>query len=604
MRTKEIHANMLLYPVKPLLNTLLFFAQCKLSNFDCSAFMYSLLIPCTKDDLIIFFRKHHQMAQVCFERSNLRKALRFVPRHAVGARNVADVLRITLEDRLPNSFSIFANTIATYFINGFSQDIQNKCLKYLMKCFNTHPPFQFEEALLSGSWSEGLSMYQVASDTPKLSDMNFMCILKSISFSEEDQARDNLTVYEDTPFVNAYIMTPELLKMWENFLEDSAEEDTTRRQLSSRKLKAMLYENDKKIGNVFDRASARCKTIGDGPSLELKMELQDFDLNEFAESLVNVMLYKMMASSEIILCIRCDGWPRCALEWLSRDRLWPNKNLVEKICQEGFHIVPKSSPEGNFRLSFSNAETTLIENLTPLQHQVIRAFKAVIKYHQSNWSSDIKDIICTYHLKTIAFWHVEKTTQDSWTEDNFDSHLLSLIEEFAEALSKRNLPMYFLPKYNLLENAQNVEEMKKIPNKVAELSKNIPAITTAVIRAANANRSYFILSDTLCAWGGYMNRHLPFLKVENVQDGMRDEKEAKTGSENKLGIKDESTVQDDWSLKKKLEIRFQEFDELVRKLEWKEVMIDKSASLMNIANNLYCCIKQLEREHETFITLD
>ena len=101
-----------------------------------------------------------------------------------------------------------------------------------------------------------------------------------------------------------------------------------------------------------------------------------------------------------------------------------------------------------------------------------------------------------------------------------------------------------------------------------------------------------------------MNRHLPFLKVENVQDGMRDEKEAKTGSENKLGIKDESTVQDDWSLKKKLEIRFQEFDELVRKLEWKEVMIDKSASLMNIANNLYCCIKQLEREHETFITLD
>ena len=89
-------------------------------------------------------------------------------------------------------------------------------------------------------------------------------------------------------------------------------------------------------------------------------------------------------------------------------------------------------------LRVSNAETTFIENLTPLQHKVIRAFKAVIKYHHSNWSPNIKDIICTYHLKTIAFWHVEKTTQDSWTEDNAVSHLLSLMEEFAEASVKES----------------------------------------------------------------------------------------------------------------------------------------------------------------------
>ena len=129
--------------------------------------------------------------------------------------------------------------------------------------------------------------------------------------------------------------------------------------------------------------------------------------------------------------------------------------------------------------------------------------------------------------------------------------------------------------------------MKKISSKVAELSKNIPAITTAIVRIANAKRGYFILSDTLCALGGYMNRHLPFLKVDNFQDGMRDEKEAKTGSENKLGIKNESTVQEEWSLIKKLEIRFKEFNELERKLEWKAEMTDKSASFMDIANNYF-----------------
>ena len=198
------------------------------------------------------------------------------------------------------------------------------------------------------------------------------------------------------------------------------------------------------------------------------------------------------------MSIRCDRWPRCAWEWLTRTRHWPDKNLVQKICQEGFHIVPKSSPEGDFRLSFSSAETTLIENLTPLQHKVIRAFKAVIKYHQSNWSPNIKDIICTYHLKTIAFWHVEKTTQDSWTEDVV-SHLLLLIEEFAKALRNGNRPMYFLPKYNLLEKVENCEEMKKISDKVAELSKDIPAITTAINRLANTTLGYVVLSNVCCA---------------------------------------------------------------------------------------------------------
>ena len=221
--------------------------------------------------------------------------------------------------------------------------------------------------------------------------------------------------------------------------------------------------------------------MGDGPSLELTREIP----------LPHGMPVKKVSwFADIIISIRCDGWPHCAWEWPQRDRLWPDKNLVQKICQDGFYIVPKSSLEGNFRLSFSNAETTLIENLTPLQHKVIRAFKAVIKYHQSNWSPNIKDIICTYHLKTIAFWHVEKTTQDSWTEDNVVSHLLLLIEEIAEALKKGNLPMNFLPKYNLLGKVENSEEMKKISDKVVELSKDIHAITTAVKKVANATDAH------------------------------------------------------------------------------------------------------------------
>jgi hypothetical protein len=70
--------------------------------------------------------------------------------------------------------------------------------------------------------------------------------------------------------------------------------------------------------------------------------------------------------------------------------MWPDNDLVTKIAQNGFHIVPKCSTEGDFRLSFSFAETTLITHLSSLQHKVVRYFKAVVIYNQSSWSPGIK----------------------------------------------------------------------------------------------------------------------------------------------------------------------------------------------------------------------
>ena len=498
------------------------------------------------------------MAQISFGQNDLRKALLRVPRPAVGARNMYDMLKITCVNMLPSFCTRHAifQLLGKELISCLAQQVQVKSHRHLRKCFNKHPPFQFDEALLSGSWSEGLTMHQVQFDThAELSDIDFMCILKNISFSEEDQACDNLTVKEDTPFVNAYIAKPELLKMWEDFLEDPST-DKIKRQLSSRKLKAMMHENYKKMGGSLPQPFVKWKTIGDGPAFELKREIPKFDPVDPFDYIEYTMLNKMIASRDIILSIRCDGWPRCAWEWLTRTRHWPDENLVQKICQEGFHIVPKTSSEGDFRLSFSSAETTLIENLTPLQHKVIRAFKAVIKYHQSNWSPNIKDIICTYHLKTIAFWHIEKTTQDSWTEDNVVSHLLSLIEEFAEALRNGDLPMYFLPKYNLLGKVENCEEMKTISDKVAELSKDIPAITTAINRVANTTPAYIVLSDVCYA-------------VEIMESGLKG------------------------------------FDESVTNVELSKEKKDLLKLFMNSADdNLFYCSKKLKNQNEKFITLD
>lgn len=83
-------------------------------------------------------------------------------------------------------------------------------------------------------------------------------------------------------------------------------------------------------------------------------------------------------------------------------------------------------------------------------------------------------MIKTYHLKTIAFWYFEKTAPDSFT------HLILLLQELAEAMLKREHPIYFMPKVNLLEGVTNDEETMDLFEKVNQLSTNCAAITKTV----------------------------------------------------------------------------------------------------------------------------
>ena len=106
--------------------------------------------------------------------------------------------------------------------------------------------------------------------------------------------------------------------------------------------------------------------------------LEDFSFVDFEP-------LRIVSSSDIVSCIFCEGWPSCAREWITRDRLWPDAESVKSITHGGFHIVPKSSPDGDFRLSFTGAETMLIKTLTPLKYKVMKAFKAVVKLGRLLW---------------------------------------------------------------------------------------------------------------------------------------------------------------------------------------------------------------------------
>ena len=92
-------------------------------------------------------------------------------------------------------------------------------------------------------------------------------------------------------------------------------------------------------------------------------------------------------------------------------------------------------------------------------------------------------------MSRIAFWHFEKTSQESWNEETLVHHLVTLLEELAEALKIQHLPMYFMPKVNLFENTDKPDVTLNLVEKVLALSTNYIAMSEAL------NNNLFIKTD-------------------------------------------------------------------------------------------------------------
>ena len=426
----------------------------------------------------------------------------------VGVKSVADLWTSLTAQQEKAAWATLYTELDNYFHFSKRQIERRFSFKNnLESYFDKEPPFQVSETFLSGSWAEGLFLYD-ENTSMEPPDMDFMCVMKDISFSQEDQVQGCLLLREDTPFVNAFITHEDKQKMWSDYLSEEVEMVKTHR-LSSRKLKEKLQKNCEYIGKLYwctdnSFGEEKREKVTEGAAITIikpkpakcftdcfregfstmGQPLNNTTFSNICESAVmavNDIYYKIAPSTDIVLCISCEGWPACAREWITRKRIWPDIQSVEKITQRGFHIVPKSSPDGDFRLSFSCAETMLIEALSPLQHKVMRAFKAVVKYHQNTWSPNLKKIISSYHLKTIAFWHFERTSPEIWTEETLVHHLVTLLEELAEALRTQTLPMYFMPKVNIIKHTDDPENFLELVGNILQISTNLPAISEAVI---------------------------------------------------------------------------------------------------------------------------
>ena len=179
---------------------------------------------------------------------------------------------------------------------------------------------------------------------------------------------------------------------------------------------------------------------------------------------------------DFVAALRSPGWPKVAREWITRKREWPSPEIVRKVVQEGVHLVVKppkngGNPHCDFRISFSHAEYLLSREMNDIQRECYRCLK---KFHRAYLVTEPKALV-SFHLKNIFLQTIEETGAEMWTETNRAECMMKLFGNLLEALTRKDLPHFFVRSYNLfcadyIENpkilellAGNVERIIKHP---------------------------------------------------------------------------------------------------------------------------------------------
>ncbi|XP_070561637.1 uncharacterized protein [Ptychodera flava] len=202
---------------------------------------------------------------------------------------------------------------------------------------------------------------------------------------------------------------------------------------------------EKSKGGLF---TGKLQLVQEGPAQTLCVRTS---VGKSANSDGEDTIYEQMV--DVTLALTCTEWPSSAKPWITRERCWPDDDIVKRIVKEGSHIVPKAYPgaEGDlaldWRLSFSLAERTLAHTINEHQRRCYLVLKAF-------WRRYLQEpkVLSSYHLKTALFWRCEKTPQHLWNKDTMAERFIELLEDLIAFLRKKDIPNFFIPENNMLSH--------------------------------------------------------------------------------------------------------------------------------------------------------
>lgn len=198
---------------------------------------------------------------------------------------------------------------------------------------------------------------------------------------------------------------------------------------------------------------------------------------------------------DYVPCLHCVQWTTLAEGWAVRKRPgdWPRQELISEIMSEGCHVVPVSHHQNGdslaqteWRLSFSNAERKLVDSLTVKQRQSYIMAKLVMKQVIQKMKDNLHELSVektpsSYHLKTIFLWKCEEKPSEKW--NNLLESVVDLLSALVYHLQKGNIPQYFIPENNLIDNIKEYV-LFSVADGITTALADLPTILHCVFLAA------------------------------------------------------------------------------------------------------------------------
>ena len=160
--------------------------------------------------------------------------------------------------------------------------------------------------------------------------------------------------------------------------------------------------------------------------------------------------------------MRCLQWPPQAAARSTRLREYgcPDTATIQRVVNNGCDLVfaahrqckhIKFYRERMYRISFSRAETALLNSWTPKQqtvYHILRYFMKKAGFIESEQSRC--GIFSNYHLKTLMLWSCELHSQQWWTL-SLVRITTELLHELANLWASDECKQYFITRCNLFD---------------------------------------------------------------------------------------------------------------------------------------------------------
>ncbi|XP_052083748.1 uncharacterized protein LOC127721112 [Mytilus californianus] len=204
---------------------------------------------------------------------------------------------------------------------------------------------------------------------------------------------------------------------------------------------------------------------------------------------------------DLAFCLRSKYIPNNVIPWAMRHRKqWPPNFVIDKIKNSGCLLVPIGPKIGSgcnllWRISFSVAEKLLVHSFNFTQLLCYGLLKLTLK-RIVNTNENVKDLLCSYFLKTALFWVSEEVNLEMFQLPKLYICFSLCLDKLLLWVNSCYCPNFFIPEHNMFLGKIDQSNNKILLSVIKSIKYGgIGGLMTNLVSADNGNHRLLRIKD-------------------------------------------------------------------------------------------------------------